>query len=258
MCKQQSLKRVIPISLTETFNKKVIKSKRHQFEMKFQNIFSASKRKNQKPVEKPRIIIDIREKQSLVASELVHLGCEIEFKQLPIGDYVVKNAIIERKTISDFLSSMINKRLIRQLQNMQPLNKKLLIIEGINEHELYHEESPINENAVRGLLLSIVLNYQIPIIFTKDYEDTAKFLLVLAKKPEKENEIGLNDKPKPRNVKEQLQYIIEGFPGIGPKTARKLLKEFKTIKNIINTDIKELQKLIGKKSESFKLLDKEY
>jgi Fanconi anemia group M protein len=227
--------------------------------MSFENIFQKSEKEIKgKQLPKPKIIVDTREKQSLIVSELVHQGAETEFKQLSIGDYIIKNTVIERKTINDFISSMLNKRMIRQLQNMQPLKSKLLIIEGIDEYELYHEESGVNENAIRGFLLSIVLNFQVPIIYTKDYEDTAKFLIVLAKKPDKEREMGINDKPKPRNVKEQLQYLIEGFPGIGPKTARKLLEEFKTIKNIINTPIEDLEKFIGKKGEAFKLAERVY
>ena len=124
--------------------------------MPFQNIFS---KKTEKEIQiiKPKIIVDTREKNSLVASELVHLGCEVEFQQLHIGDYLVKNVIIERKTISDFLGSMLNKRLTKQLQNMQPLKHKLLIIEGIDEYELYHQDSTIHENAIRGFLLSITV-----------------------------------------------------------------------------------------------------
>ena len=222
------------------------------------NIFAKPEpRKNQKQIEKPKIVIDYREKNSLVASELIHLGCKIEFKQLKIGDYITNNVVIERKTISDFLTSIINKRLIRQLQNMNQLKNKLLIIEGTDEQKLYHSESAIHENAIRGFLLSVILKYKIPIIFTKDYEDTAKFIIVIAKKS-KPTEQGINDKPKARDVKEQLQYIIEGFPGIGPKTARKLLKEFKTIKEIIDTPLENLKKSIGKKAEVFKIIDREY
>ncbi|PIN94947.1 hypothetical protein COU53_01585 [Candidatus Pacearchaeota archaeon CG10_big_fil_rev_8_21_14_0_10_30_48] len=225
--------------------------------MPFVDIFSKSEKKG-KPIIRPKIIVDTREKNSLIASELMRLQCDVEFQHLGIGDYIVKDTVIERKTISDFLGSMLNKRLVKQLKNMQPLKSKFLIIEGIDEHELYHSESHINENAIRGFLLSIILNFKIPIIYTKDYADTAKFLIVLAKKPTKEQESGINDKPKPRDVKEQLQYILEGFPGIGPKTARKLLEEFGTLKEIINTPIEKLEKLIGKKAESFKLSDKKY
>jgi ERCC4-type nuclease len=60
------------------------------------------------------------------------------------------------------------------------------------------------------------------------------------------------------NKKEQLQYILEGFPGIGPKTAKKLLKKYKTIKKIILASQENLRKDIGKKADIFKLLDMEY
>ncbi|MBI2629413.1 hypothetical protein HYW74_04995 [Candidatus Pacearchaeota archaeon] len=225
------------------------------------DIFSKSEkeeRQNQKEINliKPLIIVDLHEKSSLIASELINLGCEVEFKHLHIGDYIVKNVVIERKTVSDFISSMLNRRLINQLQQMQQVTNKLLIIEGIEEQELYSKDSGINENAIRGMLLSVLLSFNVPILFAKNYEDTASFLAVLAKKREKE--LNLNFKKKSREVKEQIQYIIEGFPGIGPKTAKKLLKEFKTIKNIINASDEELKKAIGKKAEIFKLIDKNY
>ena len=154
---------------------------------------------------------------------------------------------------------MKNKRLINQLEGLQQYKNKLLIIEGLDEQELYTDSENrigIHPNAIRGFLLSILLKYQIPIIFTKNYEDTAKFILVLSKKESKE--MSLNVTRKSFNKKEQMQFIIEGFPGIGPKTAKKLLKEFKTIKNIINASQEKLQKTIGKKSEIFKINEEKY
>ncbi|MFA6023034.1 MAG: ERCC4 domain-containing protein [Candidatus Pacearchaeota archaeon] len=205
---------------------------------------------------KPIIIVDNHEKNSLVASEIIHQGGEVNFKHLEVGDYLVGNAVIERKTISDFISSMINKRLLKQLENMLPIENRILIIEGIEEHELYHEQSDINENAIRGFMLSIILKYKTPILLTKDYIDTAKFLLVLARRQDKETSLFIRRKAS--NSKEQIQYIVEGFPGIGPKSAKKLLQEFKTIKNIINASQEELEKIIGKKAEIFKLLNQDF
>src|SRR4030043_226220 len=198
--------------------------------------------------EKKKIFIDYREKNSLVASELIHLGFEIEFRELKVADYLVNNIAIERKTVSDFLSSMISGRLKRQMEELHQYENKFLIIEGIDEQEIYSDDKEgINANAIRGFLLSIVLKHKIPIIFSKNYEDTAKFIDVLARK--KERESSLNVAKKSLNKKERLQFILEGFPGIGPKTAKKLLSEFKTLKNIINAPIEELQKVIGKKAD---------
>jgi ERCC4-type nuclease len=210
--------------------------------------------------EKPRIkiIVDNREKNSLVISELYsQKDIFLEFKQLPVADFLIRDIAIERKTVSDFLSSMISKRLSRQLEEMKQYPKQLLVIEGIDERSLYSDERGINPNAIRGFLLNIVLEYQVPIIFTKNYEDTASFLVVLARK-EKADHISLRAKKKSLNKKEQMQYILEGFPGIGPATAKKLLKHFKSIRNIINAQEEELTKLIGKKADIFLLTNKDY
>lgn len=224
----------------------------------FEDIFSKIKRKQKKKKEQATIFIDIHEKNSLVAAELVELGCKIEFKNLEVADYLISrsNIAIERKTVSDFISSMLNKRLIRQLQELRQYPFCLLLIEGIDEQELYNENenSGMHPNAIRGFLLSIMLEFQVPILFTKNYEDTARFLAVLARKKEKEH-VSLRATKKIMSKEEQIQYILEGFQGIGPATAKKLLKKFKTLRNIFNASEEELRELIGKKSEIFKLLD---
>ena len=222
------------------------------------NIFSRKKVQIQ-PKEKKKIIVDYREKNCLIPYELIDLGVDVEFKELKIGDYIAGDVIIERKTISDFISSMLNKRIFAQIEDLKQFESKLLIIEGVEEKELYNDnnEGGVNANAIRGFLLSITLKHKIPIIFTKNSEDTAKYLFILLNK--KENEMSLNAKKKARNKKEQLQFILEGFPSIGPKTAKKLLKEFGTLQNVINADMEQVKKIIGKKADSFiELINRNY
>jgi Fanconi anemia group M protein len=158
---------------------------------------------------------------------------------------------------------MLNKRLIRQLHELKQYPKQLLIVEGIDEQELYNDEAEqgLHPNAIRGMILSILLDFQIPIVFTKDYEDSAKFLVLLKKRQERgPREISLKAKKKALNIKEQQQFIIEGFPGIGPSTAKALLKKFKSIKAIINAKPKQLEKIIKKKkTESLrKIIETKY
>jgi ERCC4-type nuclease len=205
----------------------------------------------------PKVIADYREKNASVISNLISLGAQVEIKELKVADYLVKDVAIERKTVSDFISSMTNKRLLRQLEEIQQYKNKLLIIEGIEEQELYNDEPEgVNGNAIRGFLLSILLKHRIPIIFTKNSEDTAKFILVLSKRKEKET--SLNAKKRSFNKKEQMQYILESFPGIGPKTAKKLLGEFKTLDTIFNAPNDKLKEMIGKKAEIFNITKDKY
>ena len=213
------------------------------------NIFSKKTPKIKEKL-RPKIIIDSREKNSLVISEVISLGIDIEFKTLKVADYLVSGVAVERKTVSDFISSMISQRLLRQLQELQQYETRLLIVEGIDEQELYtdsEELTGMHPNSVRGFLLSILLEHKVPIIFTKNYTDTAHFLSVLARK--KAREMPLNVKKRVRNKKEQMQVILEGFPGIGPKTSKKLLKEFKTIQNVVNAPEEDLKRILGKRAK---------
>lgn len=212
-----------------------------------------------------KIIADIREKNSLVIAELRHLGAEVELKHLNLADYIISPEIaVERKTINDFVSSMINKRLQSQLIDLKKNFKApLLIIEKEDNQELYRPSGHpnIHENAVRGMLLSIA-NFNVPFIFTEGYEDTAKYLLLLAKRQLKpEQEISLSFKRKAFSKKEQLQIILESFPGIGPATAKLILKKFGSIKNFVNASPEQLKEIpkLGKKVEGIiKILEAKY
>jgi len=217
------------------------------------NIFPKQKEIKKETIPKQNIIIDYREKNCLVYSELKRLGLQVELKELKVADYLVKNVAIERKTVSDFINSMVNRRLLKQLEELQQYPNRLLIIEGIDEQDLYvdsNETIGMHPNSVRGFLLSILLKYKVPIIFTKNSEDTAKFIYLIANK--KANEHSLNVSKKALSPKEQVQFILEGFPGIGPKTARKLLEKFKSLKNIFSANEAELKEVLGKKAENIK------
>ncbi len=145
------------------------------------------------------------------------------------------------------------------MEEMKQYKNKLLVIEGISEKELYSdkEEGGVNANAIRGFLLSILLKEKIPIIFSKNQEDTAKFISVLSKR--KDREINLNAKKKTLNKKEQLQFIIEGFPGVGPKKARALLEKFGSIQNIALASTEDLREILGIHAEAIReILERKY
>jgi ERCC4-type nuclease len=88
--------------------------------MAFLNIFS------KKPLERPpelKIIVDNREKSSLVLPELLSKNFKIEFRQLPVADYIINDIAIERKTLSDLKSYIINKRIIKQPLELKQYKK---------------------------------------------------------------------------------------------------------------------------------------
>ncbi len=208
-----------------------------------ENIFSNKEIEKPKEKIKTQITLDSREKQSLIAANLREQGATINFETLEIADYLINDIAVERKTFKDFQGSIIDKRLITQLENLKKYEKRILILEGFYYN---YKDSKINENALRGMMLTIALSFQTPIIYTENEEDTAKFLILIAKKQDKlaegkVQEFSLRPSKTAETLEEQKQFILEGFPGIGPASAKKLMSTHKNLLSIFKAKKKDLQ-----------------
>ena len=217
-----------------------------------------------------KIILDHRERNSGIKKELIKQGLEVIEKQLVHADFIIrtmdlnKNILtvgIEKKTINDFLNSIIDKRLINQIIELKKnFDIPLLIIEGT---ENIYELRNFHPNSIRGMLASIAIDFQTPILHTRNHRDTANLLAIIAKRLEKPRSLpSLLKKRKPLTLKQQQEFIIETLPGVGPLISKNLLKKFSTIKNIVNADKEDLTKVekIGKiKAEQIKkILEERY
>lgn len=192
------------------------------------------------------IYVDTREQASNVVIELKNYeDALIQVKQLEVGDFVLSDeVVVERKTIEDFLGSIIDGRLFSQLVMMSSnYPAPLIILEG-NPHELYTTRN-VHENAIKGALASIALNYRIPILYSADVNETAKYLYLIAKREQLgvEKEIRLRVGRKGLTQKEQQQFLVEGFPLVGPSLAKALLRKFGTVRAIVGASITELQEV---------------
>jgi ERCC4-related helicase len=216
--------------------------------------------------EKDKVIIfvDTREQASGVMKELFEQGAIIRTKQLDVGDYIAsKDVCIERKSVEDFLNSMIDGRLFNQLVTIRNnYEKPLLLLEG-NMQEIFTLRN-IHKNAVMGALTSIALDYQVPIINTKNPKETAEYIFNISKREQlgKYKEIRLRLGRKGLTEKEKQQFIIEGLPTVGPMLAKNLLKKFNSIKKIANASEKKLQTIenLGPKKakEIYKIFNTDY
>ncbi|VVB78653.1 3'-flap repair endonuclease Xpf [uncultured archaeon] len=213
----------------------------------FHNIFEDVKKEKKKA--KIEIIADIHEKNSMVLSELKsNEDIDLKINSLPIGDYLIGEVIIERKTINDLTSSLLTKRIFEQLYQMEQYEQKILIIEGKIEN-LYIK---INPNIIRGFILSIISKNKIPIIFTINPKDTSDYLATLAKRQIKSKTAFSLHSKIPKTVQGQKQYILESFPEIGPKKAVLLLRRFNSLNNTFNASEEELKNILKGNAKKFK------
>ncbi len=215
------------------------------------------------PEEEYVVYADHREKANVVVKELIDMGIQINLKQLPVGDYVLsRDCGVEFKTVGDFVDSIIDGRLLNQLKELKRnFVRPLVVIEG--GEELYAQRN-IHPNAIRGMLATITVSYGIPLIQTKDHKDTASLFsaIVRREQAEKGKDYSLHTSVKPMTGKEQQEYIVGSLPNVGPKLAKDLLKEFKTIRKIVTASKEDLQKVekVGSKiaSEIKDSVEKEY
>jgi len=209
-----------------------------------------------------KIIVDQREYRSNVSKILISKGIEIEPGQLEVGDYIISSRLgIERKNVDDYLDSMLNGKLFKQLSRLKnAYSRPMLILEG--EDVLTRRN--INQNAILGSLASISIDYGIPVITTKDEIETANFIKVLANREQKKEKksVNIRDGKIQMSPREQQQFLVEGLPNISSTLAKRLLYHFGSIKDITNADMKELIEVkgIGKKTakEIVDILNKEY
>ncbi len=207
------------------------------------------------------VLADYREKNNRIVKELVDLGVSVKTEQLVSADYVVSGQVgIELKKVPDFVASLIDGRLLEQIRCLKSsFNKAVLIIEG--EEDIYAVRK-VHANAIRGMLSSISLDFNVPILYTKNPADTAALIAVMAKREQNKDSDFSYHVAKPRSAKEQQEYIVSSFPNIGVQTSRLLLEHFGSIKNLANATEEDLQKIkgIGEKTAAtlVKLFEENY
>ena len=214
------------------------------------------------PKDKPvSILADHREKNNQIVKELIELGGFVSTEQLNSADYLVSGRVgVELKKVPDFVSSIVDGRLLEQVRNLNKnFEKAILIIEG--EEDIYSVRK-VNANAIRGMLASIVLDFGVPVLYTKNPKDTAALLAVMAKREQDKNR-GFSYHPsKPRSITDQQEFVVSSLPGMGTQTAKLLLENFKTIKNLANASEKDFLNIKGignKTSKSLlEIFEKEY
>ena len=207
------------------------------------------------------VLADHREKNNRIVKELIDAGVSVKTAQLTTADYVVSGKVgVELKKVPDFVASIIDGRILDQVRDLKnSFQKAVLVIEG--EEDIYSVRN-VHANAIRGMLASIVLDFHVPVLYTKNPQDTAALLAVMAKREQgKEIDFALHSL-KPKSVREQQEFIVAAFPNIGTQTAKTLLEHFGSIKNLVNATEAQLTELkgIGDKTaqQLVKMFEEEY
>ena len=210
------------------------------------------------------IIADHREKRTKTCEWLRTYDAKVIEKQLKVADYIVSDRVgIERKTTSDFLQSVIDQRLFRQLEELSAsFAKPLLILEG-DQRNLFTLRN-VHPNMIHGVLSSITLDYGIPIIWTHSPKVTAAQIYWTAFREQGKAKRGLMVRAckKTKSTAMTQEFLVAGLPNVNSVLSKRLLKEFGTLKKVFSLKEDESRKVagIGKKKarDMWCLLNSEY
>ena len=191
-----------------------------------------------------KITVDYRETASGITDLLKNNGALVEIAKLSYGDYIINDTItVERKTAKDFLISIIDGRLFNQLSNLKKFcNHPILLIEG-NPYETDHN---FDRMAIKGALVSTQTIWYVPVVFSRTKEDSRDILLMISR------QVGicidvvpLRGGYRPKRLKSKQLYLLQGFPQVGPKLAKRLILHFKSVSKIMNASVQALTEVDG-------------
>lgn len=188
--------------------------------------------------------MDEREKKSGIPDLLKGTGINLEIKTLPVGDYIVApETIVERKTVSDLVSSIFDGRLFDQCHRLKEHYQfPILIIEGdIDEIEELTE----NPLVFYGAISSIAIDFKIPVIPTPNAIHTSKLLISMCSRKDASKGPFIKKIRKSNDLQKQQLSMLCSLPGVGEKTAIRMLEKFGTPLRVLSSSIIELSKVSG-------------
>jgi len=194
------------------------------------------------------IIIDTKEPPSIYAEFLTQWSIEPKFapftilnQNLPCGDFMFRSLGAERKELGDAIASIHSARIFKQEFKMyHNFEVKYLLIHGnLNEYE---------EKDLKGLYTTLAdarFRYGFESLIFPNIELLIRHFLMMCRK------MAGNLKPKWRwtmpviGIEDEIPCMLEGVYGMGPKTARKVLKAFGSIANIVKQNEMGLRAVKG-------------
>jgi len=211
-----------------------------------------------------RVIVDERERDCGVPEVLKALGMQVDYRVLPVGDYVVSSdCAVERKAGRDFAKSLYSGRLFDQARRLRQFyTRPVFVAEGDLQLLIGESAKP---RAYWGALATLAFQFGLTVFFTANARQTADLILTLAKRS------GMSQPPKGPWVQKKLRTVdvqkmqlslVASLPAIGPKLAERVLQRFGTVRRVFSASVAELCTVKGvgrvKAEKIAGLLDSEY
>ena len=209
------------------------------------------------------LIIDSREKEGsklvkLVESKARSLNIQTEKKWIEIGDYVFDDVCFEAKSTTDFLGSVISKRLWTQIDNMDRHYKtNVVIIYGTIQEAIFnvkkYGKAKIQEparsimlnNKFLGAIGRITLDTDVKAFWVPTEEEASLIITAICKMKPIQRDVIRPEVFKRVTTDDLRLDVLTSIKGVSIKKAKLLIKEYGSVMEIGEQTEEELQFLEG-------------
>ena len=193
-----------------------------------------------------RIVADDRENAGGVIGELrARDDVALEVRRLGVGDFLVEEGFaVERKTLSDFATSVVDGRLFKQAFALaQGARRGVLIMEGAASTA---RNLRVSREALQGALITVSVFYGLAVLRARDCAETARLLVYLGRQAKRYFH-GSLPRPgyRPKGKRARQLFVLQGLPGIGPERAERILEHFGSVEKAMSAHVDELSAIDG-------------
>lgn len=219
-------------------------------------------------------MVDVREFRSSLPSLLHGRNMDTIPCMLTVGDYVLTpNICVERKSISDLISSFKNGRLYNQAETMLLHYKNPMLLIEFDQNKSFTLEpfadmasgggsasiASLNPNASTDLQSKLVLLTlafpRLRIIWSSSPYQTAEIFEELKKQQDEPDplqavQIGLEagDEVEQQTFSQAPQDMLRAIPGVTAKNLSRLTLEVQNLLQLSNMSETEIEPLVGKEA----------
>ena len=207
------------------------------------------------------LIIDSRENSNLsrlVINKAKGMRISHEKKWIEIGDYVYDDVCFEAKSTTDFLGSVLTKRLWTQVDNMDRHYKtNVVIIHGSLDEAIFNviqntpSQMPIASRSVRlnnkflGAIGRLSLDTDVKPIWVETEEEAALIITAVCKMKPITRDVIAPQVFKRLTTDDLRIDLLSSIKGVSIKKAKELVKQFGSIMEIGECSAFELQAIEG-------------
>jgi Fanconi anemia group M protein len=207
------------------------------------------------------------------------MGATVSFNHLATGDVrLSERVLIERKTARDLVNSLTDGRLLHQCRRLNAAALRPLLLVEIGEG---HGQA-VHPDAVHGVLAYISLDLGMPVMMTKNAEETARFLVAAAQREHdlmehwayramqridpssdaqaveratsaaaaeiKAIELGTHESVPlanrwPQHAVEEQTAVLAAIEGVGPSKAKALIEAFGSLAGVFAAPVEQLSQV---------------